>query len=881
MLLSAGAIIGPYEVIGRLGAGGMGEVYKARDTRLDRVIALKVLPADRMQDPERKRRFIQEAKSASGLNHPNIVTIYDIGNDNGLDYLAMELVPGKSFDELIPRNGLRLGEILRYGAQIADALAKAHAAGIVHRDLTPANVMVTPDGLVKVLDFGLAKLAADKASDESSVTRTIAALTDEGAIVGTAAYMSPEQAEAKPVDSRSDIFSLGAMLYEMATGQRAFRGDSQMATLSAVLRDDPKPLNQFSGDLPAELARIISRCLRKDPAKRFQNVADLKVALEELREESDSGKLTAPLTVAAKGTSHRWLWPAAIVLLAIGGAAGYFFSRKDRGSAAERMSSPVPLTSYPGDQSRPSFSPDGNQVVFEWNGENQDNYDIYVKLVGPGTPLRLTTDPARDFRPRWSPDGRSIAFLRELPNNRIAVILVPPLGGSERKLGEFYTQVRIGTIASLSWTSDSSSLILSAARGSGDNNRLLLVAADTGEVRTLSSPPPQQADWSPAVSPNGQMLAFRRYTGSARHLFVAPLTADHQLGGEPRELDAGEVNSAPAWTADGRALIFEAGSTSASQALYRIAVSGGSARVPLNEAGLGVDEPAVAAQGHRLAYERFFQDTNIWAASIVDRKAALEKRVPSSGREVFPQYSPDGKKLAFHSDRGGTVQIWTCNVDGSGCVQLTSMTGTTQGTARWSPDGRQISFDSNTNGYHVYTVSADGGKPRQMTFGGGVNVIASWSRDGRWIYFGSTRGGRFEIWKVPSAGGEPVQVTHNGGTAALESPDGKTLYFTKNDGADGIWKMAVDGGPEAQVVKMVYRYNFAVTGKGIYYTPPHSGNGSSSVQFFNFGTGETTQIAKIEKTLDLGLAVSPDEREVLFAQVDVSGTNLMLIENFR
>ena len=306
MTLSAGAKLGPYEILEPLGAGGMGEVYKARDTRLDRIVALKVLPAEKMQDPERKRRFIQEAKSASALNYPNIVTIYDIGSENGVDYLAMEMIPGKSIEQLIPRGGLRLADILRYGAQIADALAKAHAAGNRASRSKPANVMVTPDGLVKVLDFGLAKLASKEASRDSA-TRTIGALTDEGAIMGTAAYMSPEQAEARPVDSRSDIFSLGAMLYEMATRQRAFRGDTHMATLSSVLRDDPKPVHQVAGDLPPELARIISRCLRKDPAKRFQHVADLKVALEELKEESDSGKL-APPAAAVKPSSRRWLW---------------------------------------------------------------------------------------------------------------------------------------------------------------------------------------------------------------------------------------------------------------------------------------------------------------------------------------------------------------------------------------------------------------------------------------------------------------------------------------------------------------------------------------------------------------------------------------------
>jgi len=881
MTLSAGDQVGPYTILEKLGAGGMGEVYKARDTRLERTVALKVLLSGGMKDPESRRRFAQEARSASSLNHYNIITIYDVGSENGVDYLAMELVPGTSVDQLIPRNGLGLDQILRYGVQIADALANAHAAGIVHRDMKPSNVMVTPEGLVKVLDFGLAK----QASDDSGTNTT--ALTVAGTIMGTAAYMSPEQAEAKPADGRSDIFSLGAILYEMATGQRAFHGDSTMATISAVLRDEPKPVSQVATDLPPELSRIVSRCLRKDPSRRFQHVADLKVALEELREESDSGKLASAVPV--RPVRRRWRWGTALAFAAVlaGGLAGYLITRKNGSGAAEKMSPPTPLTSYPGDQLTPAFSPDGNQVAFSWNGENQDNYDIYVKLIGSGSPLRLTTNPARDFQPQWSPDGRNIAFLRELPENRVAVLLVPPLGGPDRKIAEFYSQARIRTLASLCWTSDSNSLIVSAAQGPSDANRLLLVSVDTGDIKTLTSPPPQDADLTPAVSPDGKTLAFSRFDGSVRHLLTVSLDTDHQPRGQPRALPAGDPDSAPAWTADGSEIVFDSGATHTSQRLYEIAASGGSPRVPLAEAGQGVGSPAVALQGHRLVYERFFQDSNIWAVSLKDSRvtnsnAHLEKRVPSSAQEVFPQYSPNGEKLAFHSDRGGTVQIWTCSVNGSGCVQLTSMAGRTQGTPRWSPDARRISFDSNTSGgYHIYTIDAEGGKPRQMTSGTGLDITASWSHDGMWLYFGSTRSGRFEVWKMPSGGGEPVQVTRNGGTAAVESPDGKTLYYTKNNGPDGIWKMPVEGGPEVQVVKEIFRYNFAVTNKGLYYTPPRGENGSSSVQFLDFRTGATTQIVKIEKTVDLGLAVSPDERELLFAQIDVQGTNLMLIEKFR
>src|SRR5438445_4361958 len=281
-----------YQIVETLGRGGMGVVYKARDTHLDRFVAIKVLPPEKVADPERKRRFVQEAKAASALNHPNIVHIYDIAEADGIQFIAMEYVPGKTLDQMIGRKGLRLNETLKYAVQIADALSKAHSAGIVHRDLKPSNVMVTGDGLVKVLDFGLAKLT-ERTSGEFGDTATMRADekpdTAEGAVVGTVAYMSPEQAEGKPVDARSDLFAFGSLLYEMITGQRAFHGDSKLSTLSAILKEDPKPISAVVADAPRDLEKIITRCLRKDPDRRFQHMVDVKIELLEVKEESDSG----------------------------------------------------------------------------------------------------------------------------------------------------------------------------------------------------------------------------------------------------------------------------------------------------------------------------------------------------------------------------------------------------------------------------------------------------------------------------------------------------------------------------------------------------------------------------------------------------------------
>ena len=390
-----GQVLSHFEIREKLGEGGMGVVYKARDTRLNRPVAIKVLPADKVASPERKRRFIQEAQAASALNHPNVVTIYEIDRAAGVDFIAMEYVLGKTLDQAIGRRGLALGQVLKYGIQGADALAKAHSSGILHRDLKPSNIMVTEAGVVKILDFGLAKLVEPGEAGEEGATQTIHAnerpKTKEGAVFGTVAYMSPEQARGKKVDARSDIFSFGVVLYEMVTGRRAFRGETQADTLAAVLKAEPAPVSKFAKDVPRELERIIGRCLRKDPERRFQHISDLKVQLEELKEESDSGTLAEAAPSETRSRNLRRWWTAAALPALLGVA---WMLRPSLEEPPGPMI-PVPLTSHPGFEGSPDFSPDGNQVVFAWTGEGKDNSDIYVKRIGPGASLRLTSGSRR------------------------------------------------------------------------------------------------------------------------------------------------------------------------------------------------------------------------------------------------------------------------------------------------------------------------------------------------------------------------------------------------------------------------------------------------------------------------------------------------------
>jgi len=334
MPLEPGTLVGPHKVVSLIGTGGMGEVYQARDTRLGRDVALKVLPPERVADPERRQRFLQEAQAASILNHPNIVSIYDIGSQDGFDYIAMEYVDGETLDHLIPKGGMRLEQALGIAIPITDALARAHAAGIIHRDLKPGNVMVARDGRVKLVDFGLAKLALRLGPGEDDATRTALSSgthTVEGRILGTVSYMSPEQAEGKKVDARSDIFSFGTLLYEMLTGERAFRGESTLSTLSAILTLEPRPLRSLAPSIPPEIERVIARCIRKDPEKRWQSMSDIRVALAELKEETESRTLiaNAPPRPGARGGDSKWpLLAGALVGLVLVLAGAWWLNRE-------------------------------------------------------------------------------------------------------------------------------------------------------------------------------------------------------------------------------------------------------------------------------------------------------------------------------------------------------------------------------------------------------------------------------------------------------------------------------------------------------------------------------------------------------------------------
>src|SRR4030095_3151890 len=508
-----GQTLSHYQIQEKLGEGGMGVVYKALDTHLNRPVALKLLPADKLSNPERRKRFVQEARAASALNHPHIVTIYDIASHNATYFIAMNLTKGKTLDQLQHRKHLPLADTLKYSAQIADALAKAHTAGIVHRDLKPSNIMVTEDGRVKVLDFGLAKLVEPDQPDADATTRTLqegAPKTDEGAIVGTVAYMSPEQAEGKKLDGRSDIFSFGSVLYEMSTGRRAFQGETKLSTLSAILREEPKPASELAPTVPRDLERIIQRCLRKDPERRYQSMKDVKIALEEVKEESDSGQLIA-VPQPQRSPRKRWMLAAvaAVVLLTVAGTALWWRPRPTPAPVEWRLR---PLTADSGLTVAPALSADGKLAAYASDrASNGTNLDLWVQPLTEGSqPIRLTQDPADDKNPSFSPDGGQIAFFSSREGG--GIYLIPALGGQERLLVRGGGQPRFSpdgrwvaysTGGQASWLTDSKVFVMPVGGGSPkriatdipwtslpvwspDGRRLLVLgAAKTGDLASM------------------------------------------------------------------------------------------------------------------------------------------------------------------------------------------------------------------------------------------------------------------------------------------------------------------------------------------------------------------------------------------------------------
>ncbi len=578
----------------------------------------------------------------------------------------------------------------------------------------------------------------------------------------------------------------------------------------------------------------------------------------------------------------------AIVVLA---AAGAWLLLKPRLETKAFPLTPAPLTAAPGWEFQPSLSPDGNQVAYAWREGDDDSSHIYVKVIGEGKPLRLTTGPQGDECPAWSPDGRTIAFVRFLgpPTSRIYV--VPVLGGAERQVAEG----PFGCVTGIAWSPDGRFLAVAENAAQPDSKSLSLVRVENGDRLVLTKPPDAKtADTDPAFSPNGRLLLFTRCVGTSQcALYLLDLAAGYQPAGGPRLLrqEGGDIAGAT-WTASGREVVYALSEYGGRDHLVRVRAEAGSQPQWLAFAGERTSRPAIASRGNRLAYTQDLWDSHIWQ---VQPGKPPRSFISSTRMEYAPQYSPDGKHVAFSSDRSGLQQVWVCDGDGGNPVQLTHFHGETSGTPRWSPDGRWIAFDHHENQrWRIYVMAWDGGQVRRLAQDeGDAEVIPSWSGDGKWIYYASNRTGRFEIWRRAAQGGQGMQLTHNGGWAAFESHDGRLLYYTNSihsagrQGENltttkigGLWVLPLGGGDEKQVLESVWYRAFVVMDDGIFYIPAPGAKGSS-VRFRSFATGEDKEISPIGQPTFQGLSVSPDRKTILFAAEVQTGSNIMVVDNFR
>jgi len=841
-----GRTLGHYRILDQLGEGGMGVVYRALDTSLDRTVALKVLREEATANPDRKRRFVTEAKTASALNHPNIVTIYEIGSDQGVDFIAMEYIHGQTLGQRLGPNGLSIAEAMPYALQIADALGRAHAAGIVHRDLKPANVMVTEDDRVKVLDFGLAKLTEAGDSDDSGATRTMPAKTQEGTILGTAAYMSPEQAEGKKVDARSDIFAFGLVLYEMLTGRRAFSGDTNMAVLAAILHREP----EIEG-LPKELKRIIARCLRKDPRRRFQAIDDVKISLEDMEPETEPAAAPAPVMPPLPKPRRGLAIAAAVVIGAAGVGVGWWLGAR-RGASVAPFEGPVltRLTSDAGLTTEPALSADGKLLAYVSDRAGKGNLDIWVQQVAGGEPLQLTRDEADEREPSFSPDGSRVAFRSERAGG--GVYVVSTLGGEPRKIVDHGRRPRFspdgGTIAY--WVGTEAPV-----RGA---SRIYVVGSNGGASRQIQ-PALALARW-PVWSPDGKKLLFLggSEAGDQPDWWIAPMDGGEAIrtgalaaltgrGAIPTRQDT----VAPSvWVPEGNQVLCSA-RMGAGTNVWRIPISPDSGKVtdvPQRITfGSGLETGATVAAGlGQVAFAILNEQIDLWSLPLDAGRgkalAPITRLTQDPAADRSPHLSDDGNRLVFTASRSSAADVVMKDLktgrqtpvafqvppdsgpmltrDGSRVGygrsenQKISFFAVDAGSSAeqricedcgstvwdWSSNGTQFLLRFQQDTEMIVLDAATGQKRVLLRRPGRRSSRARFAPDDRWVAFHERLGPQVQVFIVPFRDGPVADsdwITVTGGEALNSfphwSPDGRILYFLSNrDGKQCLWAQPLE-----------------------------------------------------------------------------------------
>jgi eukaryotic-like serine/threonine-protein kinase len=798
MSLASGTRLGPYEILAPLGAGGMGEVYRARDTRLDRTVAIKILPAQFSSDPVRKQRFEREAKTVSSLNHPHICVLHDIGSQDGIDYLVMECVEGETLTKRLEKGALPLDQVLKYGMQIADALDKAHRSGVIHRDLKPGNIMLTPAG-AKLLDFGLAKPAAlltSVATLTAAVTQS-SPMTEQGAIVGTFQYMSPEQIEGKELDGRSDIFSLGAVLYEMLTGQRAFPGKSQLSVASAILEKEPAPICTIRPLTPLALDHAIRRCLAKDPDERWQTARDLALELK-WNAQGDS-QVTSVSTGASRGISGGWrgalLWGVvSLILAAITGLVMWNLK-----PFPPRPLSRTVITLPPGqrlaalDQPAVAVSPDGNHIAYI--AVQGGTHQLYLRAMDSleARPIPGTEGASEPF---FSPDGQWLGFFAGQKLKKVSLS-----GGVAQTLGD------VALPRGVSWSSQGviafspawASVLQQVSDAGGAPQPLTHL--ETGEVSHR---------W-PEFLPGGKAVLFVASTSSFNWTNSQVAILSIGTGGRQNLIQGG---TQPHYASSGH-LVYAQGSALMAVPFdpIRLAVKG--AAVPVVENVLqgpttGAVQYSISATGSLVYVQGGAQADQrrlVWVA----RNGAEQPVAAPVRAYLFPRISPDGRRVAVGITEHET-QLWLYDLSREALTRFT-FEGIVNLNAVWTPDGKRITFQSTKKGPpNIYWQRADGsGGLERLTTSQNSNVPMSWSPDGQQLAFIEVNPStQRDIWvlRMGDPKARPFLQTPFDESACRFSPDGHWLAYISNEsgryevyvqpypGPGGKWQISTEGGTE-------------------------------------------------------------------------------------
>jgi eukaryotic-like serine/threonine-protein kinase len=842
MALKTGDRLGPYEVLTPLGQGGMGEVYKARDTKLNRDVAIKVLPEGFASDPERAARFTREAQTLAALNHPNIAAIYGIeGVGSGLPpgetrppSLVMELVEGEDLSEIIAQGPMSLTDALPVARQIADALEAAHEAGIVHRDLKPANVKVRPDGMVKVLDFGLAKaLAPDDARATADATNSptlTARATQMGMILGTAAYMAPEQARGKAVDRRADIWAFGAVLYEMLTGRRAFEGEDISVTLANVIKDDVK-WDALPSDLPRPLRRLLRRCLEKDPRKRLSAIGDARLELDEAGQPAGVDATGAASAPTARPSIVARLWPVLAAVVVTAGVAALLWPR---GAAAPpqrtvRLSilSPSGTEMYP-DSASVAISPDGTMVAFLVGSVRRSDTELWVRSLSSKVARRLD-DATGAVTPFWSPDSRRIGFFISTKLKTIAAS-----GGRSEVVADAPTG-RGGVwlpSGDIIYAPDATGPLYRVSAAGGTPVAVTtLEAGEAGHRFPVLLPDGRHFLYSALPAKNGKFEVYAASLDGGPRTDVGafdatPVYADPGyllyarqgvLVAQPFDAKTLKVTGDPIPMEDEPASImdpstsFTAGqsvSVSTTGALaYYAAASTDTTATWYDTSGrrLGaLDLPAghyencrISPDGQRAICVRSVSpsESALWIVDLSRGTAVPLTNTP--GRNDSPVWSPDGREIALAADREGPQHIFIRTIDQTRPDrQLDHSDVLFKAPNDWSPDGKwlvETQLDADT-AQNIYRFPVDGGKAERLVAGPTLDVLASISPDGRWLAYGSDETGQFNVYVRPfGTPGPSVQVSQQGGVTSWWTKDGRAILYVGQD-LRSLWRVDVTTG---------------------------------------------------------------------------------------